>query len=212
MATFYVGSRPVLRGRTDTDFAFQAKTNTLSGKTRSAVGTYSHYTLFGPGLLTGGPDNSYTPGTGRHPHGLTLTRRFRGLDTLSPLDAPGNGARMTGFRFRPLEYKGLTANSALATSSLGHAPNRGKYYELYSNETFDGVTSAEQLGNPGHVRRAIGAAGTANSFGSFDPHVNKGVTTQPLADASGAYPTTYDNEYGKNRVLEWRGVTSAKAL
>lgn len=212
MATFYVGHRPVLRGRTGSEFAIQEKTHTLSGRTRSAVGTYSHYALLGPGLLTGAPDNDHTPGTGYHPHGLTLTRRARGLDTKNPLDSPGSGARIDGMRFRPLEYKGLTANSALATSSLGHAPDRDRYYSLYSNDVFDGVTSAVVLDDPGHTIRYVDAEGTANSFGAFSPWVYKGTTTQALSGADGTYPTGYDNDYGKNRVLEWRGVPSSRAL
>lgn len=211
MATFYVGKRPVLRGRRDSDFSFTEKTKTLSGKTRSAVGTYSRYTLFGPGVLTGAPDNDHTPGTGYSPHGLFLTRYFRGLDTKGALDGPGSGARLTGARYRPLEYKGLSVAAALADSSLGHA-RRVTSYSQYDNFTFDGVTSAEALKAPGHAIRAIGASGTAASFGYFDPYGYKGTTTQALSGATQAYPTTFDHAYGKNRVNEWRGLPGSKAL
>lgn len=209
MATFYVGVRPVLRGRNSNDFSFAEKARTLSGVTRSAVGVYSNYSLFAPGVLTGGPDNNHTPGTGHHPHGIFLTRRYRGLDTLSPLDGPGAGERLDGFRYHPHEYKGLPGSQVLA--SVGHVP-RDLYYGLYSNDTFDGVASAEQMTDPGHTRRSIGAAGTAATFGSFDPWVNKGVTTTPLSGTTQTYPTVYNNEYGRNRVNEWQGVPSSRAL
>ena len=213
MSTFYVGARPVLRGRDSDEYSNPFVANTLSGTAKPAVGKYSNYFLYGPGLLGGAPDNDHTIGTGYHPHGLQFSRWYRGLDTKFPMDGAGDGARLTYHRTKMHEYKGLTASGALATASLGHLPNRGLYnFEHYDNFTFDGVTSAEQLSDPGHLRRAVDAAGTANSFGSFDPHVYKGITSVPLSGATQTVPTDYDHEYGKNRVNEWRGVPSSKAL
>lgn len=210
MATVYVGYRPVLKGRTASEFAFQEKTNTLSGKTRTAVGVYSHYAFFGSGVLDGAPDNNHVPGTGYHPSGLALSRRFLGLDTKNALDGAGDGARVDGARYRPLEYRGLAGAAALRTVSLGHAP-RTTDYSMYDNFTFDGV-GTEALASAGHARRSIGAVGAPDSFGSFDPYLYKGVGSAALAGASSTYPTGYDSEYGRNRVNEWRGVPSSRAL
>lgn len=210
MATIYVGPRPVLKGRTASEFSFEEKTHTLSGKVRSAVGVYSHYAFFGSGVLDGAPDNNHVPGTGYHPSGIVLTRRFRGLDTKNPLDNAGDGERVDGARYRPLEYKGIPGAAALNTSSLGHVV-RVTDYSMYDNFTFDGVGVAP-LAAVGHVRRSVGSVGAPDSFGSFDPYVRKGVGSDALAGASGVYPTDFDNEYGKNRVNEWRGVPSAQAL
>lgn len=210
MATVYVGYRPVLKGRISSEFAFQEKTNTLSGRARTAVGVYSHYALFGSGVLDGAPDNNYVPGSGRHPHGLALSRRFVGLDTKNALDDAGSGARVSGARYRPLEYRGLPGAAALNTVSLGHAP-RVTSYSKYDNFIFDGV-GAEALASPGHARRSIGAVGAPSSFGAFDPYVYKGVSTAALAGSSTTYPTGYDSEYGRNRVNEWRGAPSSRAL
>lgn len=210
MATFYIGIRPVLRGRSSDEFSFAEKTSTLSGKVRSATGVYSNYSLFSPGLLTGAPDSGHDIGDGRHPHGLFLSRRYRGLDTQEPMDGAGGGERLSYHRTKPLEHKGLPG-AVVFPSGYGHT-DRVTGYERYDNFKFDGIASAETLTDPGHAKRAIGDSGTAATFGAFDPHINKGVSAQALAGTSGGVPDGYDNEYGKNRVNEWHGVTASKAL
>lgn len=205
MATFYVGVRPVLRGRQNSDFS-----NTFKA-TAKRVGTYSHYTLFGPGLLTGAPDNHHNIGTGYAPSGLMLSRRFRGLDTQNPLDAPGLGTRITGMRFGP-HLNRAVAGAMAFPSGYGHA-KRANAYSVYNNYTFDGVTSAQQLSDVGHGVRAIGSTGAPASFGSFGPNVWKGVGSgQALANGGQALPSDNTGDYGHNRINEWTGVPSSKAL
>jgi hypothetical protein len=199
MATFYVGKRPVLRGRNSNEFV-----NGFKG----VEGTYSNYSLWGPGLLTGAPDNDHTPGTGYAPHGLTLTRRYRGLDTKNTLDAPGLGTRLDDHRFRPLENK-AAGNNLVFKSGYGHEANRDVDYANWSNLEYGGLTASRTLVNVGHARRAEGATGTANSFGAFDGFIYKGVTARPLDDSG---QDADDREYGSERVNEWFGVPSSQAL
>lgn len=203
MAIFYQGTRPILKGRTTAN-----EINTFTGQ----AAVYSNWSLMNSDRpLDGAPDNDHTPGTGYHPHGLTLTRYFRGLDSggaNEQLDSPGNGVRMDGFRYRPLENK-AAGNNLVFKDVYGHEPRVTDYSQW---DQYDDSERQRRLDNPGHVIRAIDAAGTANTFGYFDPFVYKGVTTTPLHDTSQTVPTTYDNEYGHNRVMEWQGVTSAQAL
>lgn len=207
MATFYVGPRPVLRGRNAVDFVFPEKENTLGGADHS-IGVYSNYSLFAPGVLTGAPDNDHVPGEGRHPSGLALSRRLNGLDTQSPLDDPGSGARLSYHRQRMLEYKGLDAARAFPVGFGQEFDYEGEY--SYNNFIDDGV-GAGALDSPGHEPRDD-TSGAPATFGAFGPHENKGVTAQALEGSNQIYPAVLDGAYGRGHVNEWRGVASAKAL
>lgn len=203
MATFYQGTRPVLKGRTTAN-----EIHDFTG--RAAV--YSNWSLMNSDHpLDGAPDSDHTPGTGYHPHGLMLTRYYRGLisgGANESMSDPGSGVRLEGFRYRPLENKAAGNNLAFK-ASYGHIPRETDYSQW---DAYDDSERQRRLDDPGHIVRAHGAAGTANSFGYFDHFIYKGVTTPPLEDTSQTVPTDYDNEYGHNRVMEWQGVTSAKAL
>lgn len=206
MATFYVGVRPVLRGRKSGEFL--NPTVKWNGTTRGA-GTYSFYNNYGPGLLSGFPDNNHTPGSGRSPHDLNMSRVYNGVVTQvakNSLKSPGGGARLTGFRFHPNEYKGTTAGKVFA-AGYGHASYRNLSYSQYDNFTFDGVTSAVVLNSPGHASRFVSQGGAANSFGAFAPLAWKGAGSSALT-APGHTGVTYAH----NKVNEWKGVASAKAL
>ena len=167
MATFYVGPRPVLKGR---------NTQEMINSFKGTAGTYSYYPLFAKGLLDGAPDNHYVPGTGDHPGNRLLSQLFNGttlyVHPLSGTFADGS-ATYEGARFRPKEYKGLVGAAAFPTS-FGHA-ERTTDYSLYNNYIFDGVTSAEIF---------------TSGYGQ---------------------PNT-ETEYGRNKVQEWAGVPSARAL
>lgn len=205
MSTFYVGSRPVLKTRSDT---------TQYNPYKKKYATYSNYAIFDTShVLDGAPDNNHTPGTGYFPHGLMLTRRFLGLDTMSPMDAAGSGARLSYGRFRPLEFKGLPG-AAVFGPGYGHAIRHNAFtYSHYSNFIFDGVPSADAFANTGHARRGVDATGTAASFGSFDPYVYKGTTIRALNNAGRVKPAPDTaGVYGHQHVDEWMGVPSAKAL
>src|SRR5712671_1831177 len=90
MATFYVGYKNVLKGRSG------EVVNTFTGK----VGVYSNWDLMNPShVLDGAPDNDHVPGEGRSPHGLTWSRWFRGLDT------PGKELKDSGIQ-HPDIYQG----------------------------------------------------------------------------------------------------------
>lgn len=202
MATFYVGPRPVLKGRSSADMV-----NPYKG----TAGTYSHYPLFAKGLLDGAPDNHHVPGTGRHPGSVLLSQLFNGttlyVHPLSGTFADGS-ATYDGARYRPLEYKGL-AGAAAFPSSFGHA-KRTTDYSLYSNYIFDGVASANIFANTGHGPRTE-AQGAPASFGVFKPEEYNGLTSTKVFTA-GYGQANVTGDYGREKVQEWFGVPSAKAL
>ena len=201
MATFYVGPRPVLKGRSTADMV-----NPFKG----TAGVYSYYPLFAKGLLDGGPDNHYVPGTGRHPGNVLLSQLFNGTTLyVHPLSGTfKDGSSYEGARFKPFEYKGLTANSAFP-SSFGHAIDRANEYALYSNYKFDGVASAEVFASGfGHAPRTSGAP---SSFELFRPDEYAGVASAAVF-TSGYGQANTTSDYGRNKNLEYKGVASAKAL
>lgn len=203
MATFYVGPRPVLKGRSTADMV-----NPYKG----TAGTYSFYPLFAKGLLDGAPDNHHVPGTGERPGNRFLSQIFNGTTLyIHPLSGtfPDGTATYDGARFKPKEYKGLTGAAAFP-SGYGHA-DRVTDYSLYSNYFFDGVTSAEIFAAGfGHAARTE-AQGAPASFGVFRPSEAQGVSSAKVfTDGYGQANVTGD--YGREKVKEWYGVPSAKAL
>lgn len=202
MATFYRGYRNVLKGRSGDEV------NPYTGET----GTYSNWSIFNTSnVLDGFPDRHVEPGAGDYPHDVWMSRRFRGLDTKSPMDDPGEGARLSYHRTHPFLYKGLDATQALADA--GHEPRRFAYTYSRNHTThfYMGVPSANPLLDAGHGVRAEGDAGTANTFGRFNPSNPAGRTEAPLADADGGVPEP-GTVYGFEHVGEWFGVPSARAL
>lgn len=207
MATFYVGRRPVLKGRTTAEM-----TNPYTSMTGKAKGngTYSYYPLYSTShVLDGAPDNHHTPGTGYHPGSVLLSQLFNGSTLyVHPLSGtfPDGKATYDGARFKPLEFKGLTANSAFP-SGYGHA-DRTTSYSLYSNYVFDGVTSSEIFVNVGHAPRTTGMAASFELFRPDD------VSRVPSASVftSGYGQANVTSDYGREKVQEWYGVPSAKAL
>jgi len=207
MATFYVGPRPVLKGQSSAGMVHPYK---------GTVGKYSFWVNWSNShVLDGAPDNHHIPGTGRHPGSVFLSQLFNGSTLyVHPLSGTfQNGSKYAGARYRPLEYKGLTGAAAF-TNGYGHTIDRVTSYSFYSNYKFDGVTSAEVLTNVGHGQRAYGSAGVANSFGYFIPEEFHGVasTTVFTSGYGQGIPVGYNNAYGKNKVNEYRGVPSARAL
>lgn len=211
MATFYVGPRPVLKGQNTA--AMVNPYTTMTGKAKGA-GTYSYYPLYSTShILDGAPDNDHTPGTGYHPGNVLLSQIFNGTSLyIHPLAGtfPDGTATYDGARFRPMEYKGL-AGAAAFPSGFGHADRTSDY--SYNNYIFDGVSSANVFANTGHAPRTD-AQGAPASFGSFRPDEYNGLASTKVFTAGygQAIPTDYDNEYGKNKVQEWRGVPSSRAL
>ena len=185
----------------------------MTGKTKG-VGTYSYYPLYNTShLLTGAPDNNHVPGTGYFPGDVFMSQIFRGsVFYIHPLSGtfPNGSATYDGVRFRPMEFKGLSGAVAFGTT-FGHAERENEY--KLRQYTYKGVTSAKQLNNVGHAPRTD-AQGAPNTFGVFRPEEEHGVTSAKVFNATfgQAIPAGYNNEYGKNKVQEWRGVASSKAL
>lgn len=197
MATFYQGYRNIHKGR-DGDVVHHWK---------GTVNVYSNWDLMNPDQpLDGAPDHDTELGDdSRLSRPRLLEYIFSGKHHIAPLDDPGDGARLGYHRFHPLEYKGLEGTKVFK-SDYGH----GHFYfsdYRYSNYIFDGIEVAEVASDVGHERRFNATWG-----GAFDPWVYKGVSEQPMADVGSDIPTGYDNPYGKNKVLEWQGLPSAKAL
>lgn len=204
MATFYVGPRPVLRGQSTANMVNPYYT--MTGKAKG-TGTYSYYPLYSTSkLLTGGPDNNHTPGTGRHPGNVFLSQLFNGSTLYAgttPLGGtfPNGSATYDGARYRPFEYRGLSTAKAL---DGGHAVGRANDYALYSNYQFDGVTSAEAFSGMGHAKRVT-------AYSLYNSYIFDGVTSANVFTASYGQPNV-TGDYGRNKNQEWKGVASAKAL
>lgn len=207
MATFYVGRRPVLKGRTTAEMTNPY--TSMTGKAKG-TGTYSYYPLYSTShILDGAPDNDHVPGTGYHPGNVLLSQLFNGSTLyVHPLSGtfPDGKATYDGARFRPLEYKGLSANAAFP-AGFGHA-DRETDYSLYSNYFFDGVTSAEIFVNFGHAPRTTGMAASFELFRPDD--VSRVPSAQVFTSGYGQENVTSD--YGREKVQEWFGVPSAQAL
>ena len=206
MTTFYVGRRPVLKGR---------NSNEMVNSFKGTAGTYSFYPLFAKGLLDGAPDNHHVPGTGERPGNRFLSQLFTGSTLYvgtTPLGGtfPDGKATYDGARFKPNEFKGL-AGAKVFASGYGHAADRANDYALYSNYFFDGVTSAEIFKSGyGHGPRTE-AQGAAASFGLFRPTEFIGVASAKVF-TSGYGQANTSSDYGRNKVREYKGLTATKAL
>jgi hypothetical protein len=202
MATFYVGPRPVLKGR---------NTSEMVNPYKGTAGTYSYYPLFSTShVLDGAPDNHFAPGTGQFPGNRFLSQLFNGTTLyVHPLSGtfPDGSATYEGARFRPMEYKGL-AGAAVFGSGYGHADRTSDY--SYNNYIFDGVTSANIFASTGHAARTE-AQGAPASFGVFRPNEAQGVDSAKVFTA-GYGQANVTGDYGREKVQEWYGVPSAKAL
>jgi hypothetical protein len=209
MATFYVGPRPVLKGRTTAGMVNPY--TSMTGKAKG-TGTYSYYPLYSTShVLDGAPDNHNIPGTGNRPGNRFLSQVFNGTTLyVHPLSGLfQNGAGYAGARFKPLQFKGLAGASAFP-SGFGHEPYRVTTYSFYSNYIFDGVASANIFSNTGHAQRTE-AGGAPSSFGFFQPTEFHGVASVKV------FPTTFGQanttgDYGRKKIKEFNGVASAKAL
>jgi len=210
MATFYVGPRPVLRGRSTSDMVNPY--TTMSGRVRG-TGVYSNYSLYSSSqVLSGAPDNDHVPGTGRHPGNVLLSQLQTGSTLYvgtTPLGGtfPDGTATYDGARFRPFTFRGIDGAKAL---DGGHV-QRSLYYGLYSNYKFDGVASAEVMPSGyGHTSRTE-VQGAPSSFGVFRPNDTHGVSSSAIF-TSGYGQLNETGDYGRNKVKEHKGVASSKAL
>lgn len=210
MATFYVGPRPVLKGRSSSEMVNPY--TTMTGKSKG-TGTYSFYPLYSTShVLDGAPDNHYVPGSNDSAGNLFLSQIFTGrVFYIHPLSGtfPDGSATYDGARFKPLEYKGLAGAKAFP-SDFGHASRADREYSLYNNYIFDGVTSANIFANTGHGPRTE-AGGAPATFGLFKPSEFQGVTSS-VVFTSGYGQANTTGDYGREKVQEWYGVPSAKAL
>lgn len=209
MATFYVGPRPVLKGRSSANMVNPY--TTMTGRVRG-TGVYSNYSLYSTDhVLDGAPDNHFAPGTGQFPGNRFLSQVFNGTNLyIHPLSGefPNGKATYDGARFRPLEFKGLSGSAAFP-AGFGQANEYFSEYS-YNNYIFDGVASAEVMTNVGHAQRTE-AEGAPSSFGYFIPTAFSGVSST-VVFTSGYGKANVTGDYGREKIKEWDGVPSAKAL
>lgn len=210
MAVFYQGYRNVTKGRNAND-----NVNPYTGK----VEKYSNWSIFNTShILDGAPNQNHVIGTGRHPHGLKLSRLFKGLENAEqPIKNVGGGARIVGMRYHPLENK-AAGNALVFKTDYGHLPGtpvKGQTLYGHMDWIYDGVTKKSLSGLFGHIQREIDAAGTAKTFGTFqinNPAFYKvGETALDDPGSTVVYDQT-DNTLAHQKVLEWKGVPSARAL
>lgn len=194
MATFYVGYRNVLKGRSSGDFVHH-----YNGR----VGEYSHFALMSASsVLDGAPDNPVVKGAERRYSFMGLLEYiYTGRPHNAPMKDPKDGSGYEGGRFRPLEFKGLTgAFSGENWGFFGPATESARH----SNYIFEGIQTAQALLNPGAPRRFDSPWG-----GAFNPWVRNGVGESAMAGAGQPAPADHTSPYGKNRINEWRGVSAA---
>jgi hypothetical protein len=197
--TFYRGHRPIIRGRNSNDAERQ-----VDGK----VGEYSNFDVFNTSqALDGFPDRNVEPGAGAEPGDVAMSRRFRGLDTQSPMDAPGLGPD-TSYMGRMVWPNPVA--SSVALGGAGHVP-RVSEYSGFHHYIFQGVPSASPILDAGHVQRDQDEAVTGG--GATRPWENQGVGDQALEGGGKAKPAAGTvGVYGHEHVGEWAGVPSARAL
>jgi hypothetical protein len=112
-------------------------------------------------------------------------------------------------RFRPFESRALDGAKAFE-SSFGHQIRTTDYSY---NRRYEHIYKFERMVNPGHAVRYTSQSGAADSFGAFGPYTFKGAGDGAFGTSYGqTLPEGYDNLYGRNKVNEWRGVPSARAL
>lgn len=182
----------------------------MTGKAKG-TGTYSYYPLYSTShVLDGAPDNHHTPGAGYFPGDVFLSQLFNGSTLyVHPLSGtfPNGSATYDGARFRPMEFKGLTGAKAFP-SSFGHVERENEY--KHRQYIFAGVTSSVVFANTGHAARTE-AQGAPASFGYFRPEEEHGVASAKVF-TSGYGQAYAASDYGRQKVQEWKGIPSAKAL
>lgn len=205
MAVTYSGNTPRFSGRSTGDYEHPYK----------GAGTYSNWSIFhGDGPLSVFPANeeNHVPGTGRHPHNVQMSRYYTGLeDRTQPLDDPGMGPELTWHRKYSdvITIQGEGAQKAFGVD-YGHE-DRVTSYSRWAEYIYRGVTPAP-LADPGHEFRRLNE-GTANWFGPTEPLQYHGVSKTPLHDPGATIEDKPQGlDYAFQKVQEWKGVPSAKAL
>lgn len=202
MAIFYTGYKQVTKGRNANDSVHPYK----------GAGEYSNYHLWNTShVLDGAPNNDHTPGTGYFAGDYYLSSVMNGtfVDLKVPLDDAGSGPELTWYtNIGELVAKQGSDNQGAFGANFGHALRSSEYSYGYLKHAEDTV---EYLDGAGHAIRGIDEAGTANTFGRSAPHIHKGVTVV-FSGYGQDIPEGYNNDYGHNKPMEWRGVPSAQAL
>lgn len=202
MAIFYTGPRAVTKGRNSNDSIHPYK----------GVGEYSNYHLWNTShVLDGAPNEDHVPGTGYHPGDYFLSSVMLGVfvDYKAPLEDPGKGPELDWYTPYSVSLLRSGEQGEAFGDDFGHELRRSDYSFGYIKYAED---NDELLASAGHAYRTIDGDGTASTFGRFEPHINKGITKPFEEDYGQEVPEGYDNEYGRNKVNEWRGTPSSRIL
>lgn len=205
MAIFYTGYRPVTKGKNANDAAHPIK----------GVGEYSNYDLHNTShILDGAPQNDHVPGTGYHPGDYFLTSVMLGtfLNYHAPLDDPGEGPELDWYTLGVdlLTKRGQDGQHAFGGEDFGHEAGRDSEYSY--GYLAHARTDYKFLQEAGHELRDLDAEGTANTYGRHNPHINKGVT-HVFVDGDVGHEIPEGNDgYGHNKINEWFGLPSSRAL
>lgn len=199
MALFYTGKRPVTKGRNYND-----SFNVYKG----TVGTYSNWSLYNKShVLDGAPNRDVVLGDNTRLSRPTLLEYlWSGGQHVAPMVDPGAGERVEGMRWNPLLHRGVPGSQALDADNA-HDRDYRSDYSRYSNYIFDGLEIAEPLNDPGHSVRYTAAWG-----GASRPFEHQGVAQAMEDDSATGVPEGTSNPYGYNKVNEWHGIPSARAL
>lgn len=200
----YVGTRYVLPGQDSSDWVHPYK----------GAGKYSNYHLFSSTqLLDGAPLRDHTPGTGYHPGNVKLSRAFLGLDVNdSPMYVQKfvhGGQSAPYLRYIDSLFHGLPGSEVFG-GTWGHDGTREISTSRWSNLKHRGVPSAITLLG-GRPPREYGEA--IPNFGPIRPFIFQGVGPDKLEDSGQTLDEKpQGHQYAFQRVQEWQGVDSAKAL
>lgn len=183
MTTFYVGYRPILRGRN-----INQEVNTYTGK----LGVYSNWDLMDPSnIFRGAPDNNRTPGGGTYQPGVrvygegdvTLSQMYTGLFQYmrkSSLLHPGSIYSLNPDldpygRFRSDIWRGVYSGQVFQPgfghTSFNEVTGQGggplAAYALWSNYFFVGLPTEQalQTSTLGHIARYPTNAKTQGTLG-----------------------------------------------
>lgn len=202
----YEGYRPILPGQ---------DTNSWKHNVTGEEGVYSNWSLqSSEHLLDGAPLNDHVPGTGRHPHGLLHSQMYEGTHRYAPMELARynhGGQNAPYLRHARLEFHGVEGANVFPVG-FGHDGTRELSTSRWSNFKFRGVPSAEMTVT-GHAIRYAGDPGVPSGFGRDRPFEYQGVGDDKLEDAGLALADKPSGpEYAFQKVQEWHGVPSAKAL
>lgn len=216
-----LSTRPVLPGQ---------NTNNWRHNVTGELGVYSNWSLqSATHLLEDAPLRDHVPGAGDYPHGLLYSQMFTGAHSYAPMEVAkfSHGGQKWSVTFavsqpwqlhNPWEYHGVPGAEVFGGTfgyTVAEAATREFTFSRYSNYEFNGVPSADpEVGQPLLTWDAVGLPSHAYRHA---PYEFKGVGEDAVENPGETDSVKYaraetGNQYAFQRVNEWQGVPSSKAL